>query len=838
MQFEEYFYVICPLILMVFQGFTIWCANRKKRKMVKALRSRPNTKYIKARIDVVIAFKTHFSEIKRFAEESITPKYDANDDLIDSEKCLIDKLTFLYELLIENETEKGIIHKAVRFEIKSSCMKHPFDILGSQISKKIESTFQSIMNQKEKSEIHSPLPTFFSTMSGFIWRKKKKLLSSIGLVDCCQESHKASMIAVLVVVANTVVAYWVKTYGIWLEGGLVLFLEVICAVTVFVLTRLPSFSKYTFLSIIRSAVNAVFLTFGLYLYDYCSDLQVFNKFRSPDSCNGTSKALGRVVPTYSIFRYIKHLVKYDGTEEETFSISEVLGPLLVCILIVLVSTITTVPSLKRIINEIHVSLAVGGRLKELSQTPTEDQGIVSIPIESVISRSEISINEARTESIFQFMIQWSIYYTLTYWINLAQRAEGLYQLNEGNMNNFPTSIGNRTTQNLLTEEDICGLDKIIVFRTLWKSGAISLFSLSWAQYKANNVQHELCITRLQKILYFLSSACNTFSYTALVVLFATNLSEFAILIADTYHKYLYLCVASLALFVPLITRGIIVVLKKLFGMCCTFSWETGDEIITSGNGMLDLLNTKFFLLPTSQTPQNRFSYFWKCFLPFYDEVQMSYHTKDCPYLLTGFIDQCFSYIICFTYTSILGLLKLHLLHGSESLENLRNEVDISPTVISRARYQLLLSSCFVIPFGWVLGYVFLFLYFRYDEGYFSVSKLYFEYNSSLVSEVEKYSPTENESVGEWVDLSGQEESAHECYEDESTEITFENLLNLTESDNRTFKEIKDSFPYYRGTNRRIVRQRDDLCICIRFSLIICTFVGLITTLWWYLRYKY
>ena len=153
------------------------------------------------------------------------------------------------------------------------------------------------------------------------------------------------------------------------------------------------------------------MTVGLYMYDYSSDLQVFEEYRSPKSCNGTSTALNRIIPTYSIFRYVKHLVM-PSNDKESATVSEVLGPLLVCVLIVFVSTITTLPSLRNIGNEIKLSLRVGGALKSSAPRDAEQHGgnntanNRSIPLESAISRSQLSIDEARTESVFQLMIQW------------------------------------------------------------------------------------------------------------------------------------------------------------------------------------------------------------------------------------------------------------------------------------------------------------------------------------------------------------------------------------------------------------------------------------------------
>ena len=58
-------------------------------------------------------------------------------------------------------------------------------------------------------------------------------------------------------------------------------------------------------------------------------------------------------------------------------------------------------------------------------------------------------------------------------------------------------------------EFISELDQIMRFETLWKSGLTSLFSLTLAQWKMNNVQHEYAISVTQKVLYFLASAFNT-----------------------------------------------------------------------------------------------------------------------------------------------------------------------------------------------------------------------------------------------------------------------------------------------------------------------------------------
>ena len=68
---------------------------------------------------------------------------------IGPEIILMDKLSAMYETLIKECPNKIYVNAAIRFEIKRNCMQHPYDIFGSQLSKKIESIFQEILNSKD-----------------------------------------------------------------------------------------------------------------------------------------------------------------------------------------------------------------------------------------------------------------------------------------------------------------------------------------------------------------------------------------------------------------------------------------------------------------------------------------------------------------------------------------------------------------------------------------------------------------------------------------------------------------------------------------------------------------
>ena len=111
---------------------------------------------------------------------------------------------------------------------------------------------------------------------------------------------------------------------------------------------------------------------------------------------------------------------------------------------------------------------------------------------------------------------------------------------------------------------------------------------------------------------------------------------------------------------------------------------------------------------------------------------MSYNHKDSPYIRKFFINQSFQYINFCLLTSMVGLIYLLMLFWEPTLQNLPVPKTISPCEISPARYNFMMCCCIMIPLGYVLSGIFLNLYFKFDDGYFTMANAQFEFSENTV----------------------------------------------------------------------------------------------------------
>ena len=82
---------------------------------------------------------------------------------------------------------------------------------------------------------------------------------------------------------------------------------------------------------------------------------------------------------------------------------------------------------------------------------------------------------------------------------------------------------------------ICDLDETVAFRSkylLWLSGVVSIGSLTYAQLKAHNVQHEFCTTLTMKVIYSAAALMNTISYILMNTACFTSSLDFNNLLAN------------------------------------------------------------------------------------------------------------------------------------------------------------------------------------------------------------------------------------------------------------------------------------------------------------------
>jgi hypothetical protein len=332
-----------------------------------------------------------------------------------------------------------------------------------------------------------------------------------------------------------------------------------------------------------------------------------------------------------------------------------------------------------------------------------------------------------------------------------------------------------------------------------------ILSLSMAQYQANAIQHEYSMNVKQKIFYFIGCVCNTVSYSTLLLMVFSRLFEVSFLAQNSLQEYypayllILYCVLHYVIFRFLITK-----LKQIF-CSCNFMEENIDVLPSKDTRsfFFGLISFKWFQLPTSQTPQLRVRGSKSvCYI--------SYHNPNSPQLVNAFINQCSCYILAIMELPILAAIDLYLLTSDADLNKLSSLLDITPTAISTSRLYSLAYCAFLVICGWMLSYFFLYLYFRYADGYVNAATVQFEYYSSGFAE--------GSNLGEWVDLSGQSNNVENINVQQSriglgfgmmitflksvsnlgaSNINNPHLVKLHESEMSTFEEIKNSFPYYR-----------------------------------------
>ena len=109
-------------------------AKRSVQPPVASNKMTSTTNKTHARCDIPLKAKNE-NEIELAGEELM----GGTDNVDEIQRRLKEKVSELYQAIVDNADDTGTMHKASRFEIKSRCILHPHDIFGCQISKTIES---------------------------------------------------------------------------------------------------------------------------------------------------------------------------------------------------------------------------------------------------------------------------------------------------------------------------------------------------------------------------------------------------------------------------------------------------------------------------------------------------------------------------------------------------------------------------------------------------------------------------------------------------------------------------------------------------------------------------
>ena len=444
----EIFCFVWGIVVVIIMGFLMKYAKKKKDRMVESLNHRPSVKYLRKRLLVRNVFKEKFPEIKRlakklhFKEESVKekpflskPKFNPIElpnggirsgissilgESLGSttEDMLMEKISSMYDMLVENDTDQdqSLMHKALRFEIKNNCMKNPYDIFGSKFCKIIESAFQDIADLQKK-------PTLFQKWSHLVHDMKIVQWISATFDQCISLTieYKKMWLAIRIVCAIAIlvvivlILIWMELY---LELWLMVFMVLINFGIILFVKVFSFYEKFTLSSIVLCISQVIFLTVGLYMYDYASDIQVFLKYSSTTDMNTTVDSFS--IPQYSIIGYIKNTTG----DSQTMEISEIHMPVVFLKMLLILSAFITIPSLTCIKNELDVTFVMNGKVKEaplqgdyrkrLFTVGANHKEETSELLWRIIKRNELIISEAGIESNYQFMVQWAIYFTMSY----------------------------------------------------------------------------------------------------------------------------------------------------------------------------------------------------------------------------------------------------------------------------------------------------------------------------------------------------------------------------------------------------------------------------------------
>ena len=166
----------------------------------------------------------------------------------------------------------------------------------------------------------------------------------------------------------------------------------------------------------------------------------------------------------------------------------------------------------------------------------------------IATRYQLVLAEAGTESIGQFVGQWSIYLCMNYIISAVQDVD----------NNSVLAT---------TSMDFC-------LSSLKMSSVASLVSLTHSQIKINSIAHEFSIGFRQKICYLLASIFNTLGSSFLLMAFTTYCFDLTILVN---FKYGYLC--AILILVSFLSCYV------LISMICNLWTRRDDEELCTINGM-------------------------------------------------------------------------------------------------------------------------------------------------------------------------------------------------------------------------------------------------------------
>ena len=858
---------VLSLFSLVLLIYTMYFVKEKGKYLRYDDKKPPSIKYLRSRIKVASLFEGKFNEIivvaKHFlqARDHLDNKikvtkssaveiqtelkpmnendielagYDlteGNQNVDELEKCLKQKIVCLYEAIVQKADDKGFMHKLSRFEIKSRCILHPHDIFGSQISKTIEDIYQEIIDEKERNLQPNAIARFFKSVKSKIDYLTNMIIDKLQL----QKRNLPWFVVSIIVMMSCI--FLIFHTNPWKGAILIVSLTLALSIYLWIMRRKSFYSQFTWLSLIYHCTSTTYSTLFWYLCDIVTDVQVAAIYFNIFFCIIASDEYKQEY--YLVFQYLKALLNSEIdylTPAEKLAGTIILFTAWIILFYTfssLIWTIWTCGICFTFKTKLKLSLLIGGTLKspdniaEISRPNQNDKKKEMISTESLIHRNELIIEQAHFESFIQFIIQWSAYFFLVYWTDLVEKVNEQFYKSPGAFNVTLDVHTNRISKAVMErEKDVCKLDSVSSFGVLWKSGFTSLMTFTTAFYIENSLQHELSLGFLQKLFYRAASFCSAWTFFAIALLMLTAINDIIMIltvgwgildvwnvIVGTMELCILWCILVIGTFFLIkffvtiwnyiITRFM---LKTCIGEHVDNLWSN-TSIGYTFVYFYALLES--FRLPPSHAMRPGFR----------RRYQLSYHHKNSPQLINSYIRH-YILISFTTFTCALWLgFSMLLITYNETLSRISVKIDIYPSEISDARFRFLVLSCITIPIGFILANVFLYLYFKFDGGFFSGVNIQFHYKWDKKSKLKLREPCvanclkmsnsvaccgccevtllDPAKMGDWVDITSLEKDEND-FANDAKESEIENRLNLSQSERMLFEGIKKSIPFYRG----------------------------------------
>ena len=137
-------------------------------------------------------------------------------------------------------------------------------------------------------------------------------------------------------------------------------------------------------------------------------------------------------------------------------------------------------------------------------SPRSELGLVQINPVHVVNQYNLPLSESRSESIWQMMVQWGVYFCFSWFVTWRLK---LFNVDA---------------------EELQEVDKILCFKALFPSLISSGCSLTYGQYVAHSISYKYRTNTRQKFVYIMSSALMRMCIMCILLSWQTAITDFGI----------------------------------------------------------------------------------------------------------------------------------------------------------------------------------------------------------------------------------------------------------------------------------------------------------------------